>query len=149
MGDGPEQAAIVADLARKKLTDAAHLTGSAAPRDIPALLTSMDAAVAPYPDAKGFYFSPLKVYEYLASGRAVVASRVGQVAAIVQHEVNGLLCPPGDADALADALHRLHDDPPLRARLGQGARTSALEHQSWEARAATIIALARSHPVEA
>jgi len=43
----------------------------------------------------------------------------------------------------------LHDDPPLRARLGQGARTSALEHQSWEARAATIIALARSHPVEA
>jgi len=149
VGDGPEQAAIVADLARKKLTDAAHLTGSAAPRDIPALLTSMDAAVAPYPDAKRFYFSPLKVYEYLASGRAVVASRVGQVAAMIKHEVNGLLCPPGDAGALADALQRLHDDPPLRARLGQGARTSALEHQSWEARAATIIALARSHPVEA
>ena len=149
VGDGPEQAAIVADLARRKLTDAAHLTGSAAPRDVPGLLTSMDAAVAPYPDAKRFYFSPLKVYEYLASGRAVVASRVGQVAAIIQHEVNGLLCPPGDAGALADALQRLHNDPPLVARLGQAARTSALEHQSWEARAATIIALARSHPVEA
>src|SRR6266851_2656454 len=104
VGDGPERAAIVADLARKKLTAAAHLTGSAAPRDVPALLTSMDAAVAPYADAKRFYFSPLKVYEYLASGRAVVASRVGQVAAIIQHEVNGLLCPPGDAGALADAL---------------------------------------------
>jgi len=149
VGDGPEQAAIVADLARKKLTDAAHLTGSAAPRDVPALLTSMDAAVAPYPDAKRFYFSPLKVYEYLASGRAVVASRVGQVAAIIEHEVNGLLCPPGDAGALADALQRLHDDPALVPRLGQAARTRVLEHQSWEARAATIIALARSHPVEA
>src|SRR5437667_312463 len=149
VGDGPEQAAIVADLARRKLTDAAHLTGSAAPRDIPGLLTAMDAAVAPYPDAKQFYFSPLKVYEYLASGRAVVASRVGQVAAIIQHEVNGLLCPPGDAGVLADALHRLYDDPPLRARLGQAARAGVLQHQSWAARAATIIALARSHPVEA
>jgi glycosyltransferase involved in cell wall biosynthesis len=149
VGDGPERAAIVAELARRQLTDAAHLTGSAAPRDVPGLLTSMDAAVAPYPDAKRFYFSPLKVYEYLASGRAVVASRVGQVAAIIQHEVNGLLCPPGDAGALAAALQRLHDDPPLVARLGQAARSSVLAHQSWEARAATIIGLARSHPVEA
>jgi glycosyltransferase involved in cell wall biosynthesis len=107
----------------------------------------MDVAVAPYPDAKRFYFSPLKVYEYLASARAVVASRVGQVAAIIQHEVNGLLCPPGDAASLAAALERLHGDPALRTRLGQAARASVLEHQSWEARAATIIALARAAPI--
>jgi glycosyltransferase involved in cell wall biosynthesis len=144
VGDGPEQAAIRADLARRGLTDAVCFTGSAAPRDVPALVTSMDAAVAPYADAKRFYFSPLKVYEYLASGRAVVASRVGQVAAIIEHEVNGLLCPPGDAAALAAALERVYDDPALRARLGEAARASALEHQSWEARAATILALARA-----
>ncbi|HKA58327.1 MAG TPA: glycosyltransferase family 4 protein [Gemmatimonadales bacterium] len=150
VGDGPEQAEAQADLARRAggLAEAAHFTGSAAARDVPALLTSMDAAVAPYPDAKGFYFSPLKVYEYLASGRAVVASRVGQVAAMIEHEVNGLLCPPGDAAALAAALERLHGDPPLRARLGQAARASALEHQSWEARAATIMVLARVAPAQ-
>ena len=147
VGDGPEQAAIVSDVARRKLSGAVCLTGSAAPREVPALLTSMDVAVAPYPDAKRFYFSPLKVYEYLASARAVVASRVGQVAAIIQHEVNGLLCPPGDAASLAPALERLHGDPVLRTRLGQAARASVLEHQSWEARAATIIALARAAPI--
>ena len=144
VGDGPEQAAIRVDLTRRGLTDVAHLTGSASPGEIPALLTCMDVAVAPYPDARGFYFSPLKVYEYLASGRAVVASRVGQVAAIMRHEVDGLLCPPGDAAALAAALERLHGDPALRARLGEAARANAVAHHSWDARAATIIALARA-----
>jgi glycosyltransferase involved in cell wall biosynthesis len=149
VGDGPEQAAIRVDLAKRGLTKATHLTGSAAPEDVPALLTSMDAAAAPYPDAKGFYFSPLKVYEYLASGRAVAASRVGQLAALVHHEIDGLLCPPGDAVALAAALERLHHDPALRARLGEAARANAVEHHSWDARAATIIALARAQAVEA
>jgi glycosyltransferase involved in cell wall biosynthesis len=149
VGDGPELAAIRVDLAQRGLTNATHLTGSAAPEDVPALLTSMDAAAAPYPDAKGFYFSPLKVYEYLASGRAVVASRVGQVAAIMRHEIDGLLCPPGDAAPLAAALERLHNDPALRARLGAAARANAVEHHSWDARAATIIALARAQAVEA
>jgi glycosyltransferase involved in cell wall biosynthesis len=149
VGDGPEQAAIRVDLAQRGLTKATHFTGSAAPEDVPALLTSMDAGAAPYPDAKGFYFSPLKVYEYLASGRAVVASRVGQVAAIVRHEIDGLLCPPGDAVAFAAALERLHSDPALHARLGEAARANAVEHHSWDARAATIIALARAQAVEA
>ena len=144
VGDGPEQAAIRVELTRRGLAAAAHFTGSAAPEDVPALLTSMDVAVAPYPDARGFYFSPLKVYEYLASGRAVVASRVGQVAELITHEVDGLLCPPGDARRLAAAFERLHGDAALRARLGAAARANAVQHHSWAARAATIIALGRA-----
>ena len=146
VGEGPQQAAIRVELARRGggLAQAVHFTGSAAPGDVPALLTSMDVAVAPYPDAKGFYFSPLKVYEYLASGCAVVASRVGQVAAIIKDEIDGLLCPPGDAAALAAALERLHGDPALCARLGEAGRATAALQHSWAARAATIIALGRA-----
>ena len=72
----------------------------------------MDVAVAPYLPLTPFYFSPLKVFEYLTAGLAVVASRVGQVAAVIEHEVNGLLCPAGVADELATALN--DSDPELR-----------------------------------
>ena len=52
--------------------------GSVDPAEVPGLWPSMDAAVAPYPNLGHFYFSPLKVYEYMAAGRAVVASRIGR-----------------------------------------------------------------------
>src|SRR5256886_16469048 len=96
VGDGPARAAVCADLSARGLNGVVHCTGAVAPREVPGLLTSVDVAVAPYPQATGFYFSPLKVYEYLAAGRAVVASRVGQLETVIRHDVNGLLCPPGD-----------------------------------------------------
>jgi glycosyltransferase involved in cell wall biosynthesis len=142
VGAGPEEAAVRADLATRGLTGAAVLTGAVAPSDVPSFLTSIDAAVAPYPDATGFYFSPLKVYEYMAAGRAVVASRVGQLESLIQHDVTGLLCPPGDVAALAAALERLRRAPELRARLGRAARASVLHGHTWEAVAARVLQLA-------
>src|SRR5262249_57748941 len=83
VGDGPERTRIEADLAARGLLETSHLTGSVAPNQVPGLLASMDAAVAPYPDLSRFYFSPLKVYEYMAAGLPVVASRIGQLAQIL------------------------------------------------------------------
>lgn len=131
VGDGSERETLVAELKARGLTGAAHLTGAVAPEDVPGLLASMDACVAPYADAPGFYFSPLKVYEYMAAGRAVVASRVGQLAELVRDGETGLLCEPGDPVALAAALGALMDDPGLRARLGRAARAHVLEHHTW------------------
>ena len=142
VGDGPERATVEADLAARELTHAALLAGSAAPSEVPALLTSMDVAVAPYPDAGRFYFSPLKVYEYMAAARPVVASRVGQLETVIRDGATGLLCPPGDATALAAALERLRHDPQLRAQLGSAARASVLQGHTWDAIAGRILALA-------
>src|SRR5207245_1792447 len=142
VGDGPARAAVCADLSACGLNGVVHCTGAVAPREVPGLLTSADVAVAPYPQATGFYFSPLKVYEYLAAGRAVVASRVGQLETVIRHDVNGLLCPPGDAGALAAALERLRCEPALRARLGRAARATVLYKHTWDAVAARVLELA-------
>src|SRR6266545_4049455 len=142
VGAGPEDAAVRAALTDRGLALASCLTGAVAPGEVPAFLTSMDAAIAPYPESRGFYFSPLKVYEYMAAGRAVVASGVGQVAAVIRHDVNGLLCPPGDSVALAAALERLQREPELGARLGRAARVCALQRHSWEGVAERVLEVA-------
>ena len=90
-------------LADRGLTNRTELTGAVEPAEIPALLARMDIAVAPYPDLADFYFSPLKVMEYMAAGRAVVASRIGDIDGLIRHGETGLLCAAGDRDALAQA----------------------------------------------
>jgi glycosyltransferase involved in cell wall biosynthesis len=142
VGDGPERSRLEGDLAERGLRESAVFTGSVAPQMIPGLLASMDVAVAPYPRLENFYFSPLKVYEYMAAGLPIVASRVGQLAELLRHEETGLLCAPGDAPALASALERLRGDGDLRKRLGSAARASAFRKHTWAAVARRIINLA-------
>lgn len=142
VGDGPERAALEAALAERGLTAQSELTGAVDPADIPGLLARMDLAVAPYPDIAGFYFSPLKVMEYMAAGRAVVASRIGDIDGLVKHGETGLLCLPGDSVALAEALATLIRNPALRTRLGRAARAHAEAELGWNAVAKRILALA-------
>jgi glycosyltransferase involved in cell wall biosynthesis len=148
VGDGPEQESLLADLSARGLlqTACAHLTGAVAPSQVPGLLASMDVAVAPCPHGASFYFSPLKVYEYMAAGRPVIASRIGQLANLIEDGVNGLLCPAGDPIALAAALNRLRRDPALRARLGRAARAAVLKNHTWDIVARRILDLASLNP---
>lgn len=146
VGDGPERAALEADLAMRGLSGVAHLSGAVPPAAVPGLLSAMDVAVAPYPALPDFYFSPLKVYEYMAAARPVVASRIGQLAELIRDGHTGLLCPPGDAGALAQTIDRLRGDPTLRRRLGQTARAAVLREHTWAAVVRRILALAGSAP---
>ena len=102
---------------------------------------AMDITVAPYLEVPNFYFSPLKLYEYMASGRAVVASDAGEIAALVHDGRSGLVCPPGDVAALGRALLRLAHDAGLRARLGAAARREAERH-TWSENARIVAHLA-------
>lgn len=142
VGDGPERSRLVADLMRRNLQQAAHLTGSVPPDQIPGLLATMDVAVAPYPNQPDFYFSPLKVVEYMAAGLPVVASRLGQLTSWVEDGVTGLLCPPGDETALAAALERLWQSPSLRHHLGRAARQQILADHTWDTVAKKILTIA-------
>src|SRR5262249_4365696 len=142
VGGGPERSHLEAAVAARGLSEAVVFTGAVAPHQIPGLLASMDVAVAPYPKLANFYFSPLKVYEYMAAGLPIVASRIGQLAELLRHEETGLLCPPGDSRALAAALERLHRDLALRKRLGAAARATAFEKHTWDAVARRILRFA-------
>ncbi|BAU63656.1 glycosyltransferase [Stanieria sp. NIES-3757] len=144
VGDSPEREKIEANFSARELQSAVHFTGAVIPEQIPGLLASMNVAVAPYHDHTDFYFSPLKVYEYMAAGLPVVTSSIGQLTELIEDGVNGILCPPGDAGALAKALELIWHSPELARSLGNLARHHVLQNHTWDAIAVQILALANA-----
>lgn len=142
VGDGPERDQLIAQLSARDLLDATHFTGAVDSGEVPGFLASMDIGVAPYSGRPDFYFSPMKLYEYMAAGLPVVASDIGQTAEVIEHEGDGLLCRPDDPVACAASLLRLLADPSLCVRLGAAARQKVLQHHSWDAIAGRILDLA-------
>ncbi|NPV68751.1 MAG: glycosyltransferase [Anaerolineae bacterium] len=118
-----------------------HAPGQIAAAEVPRALAAFDVAVMPFPWTEHFayYASPVKLFEYMASGRPIVATDLPSTAEIVRHEETALLVPPSDVDALAAALARLQDDPPLRTCLAENARRLVFERYTWAARAAQIL----------
>lgn len=133
VGDGPERGALEQDLQNRGAAGSAHFTGAVPHDEVPGLLASMDVAVAPYPKLSSFYFSPLKIYEYMAAGIPIVASRTGQVQQIVKHGVTGLLYEPDDIPGLCNALGLLRRDPQLRRQLGKAGRAWVMRGHGWDA----------------
>lgn len=117
-----------------RIDDSVSFTGMAEYEAAPKYLSQCDALVAPYPALDEFYFSPLKVFEYMAAGKAIVASDIGQISETLRHEETALLAAPGDKRALAAALKRLKSSPDLRRRLGEAARREALSMHTWDKR---------------
>jgi glycosyltransferase involved in cell wall biosynthesis len=149
IGDGPERPALEARATGLGIDERVTWLGAIEPAAVPALLAGIDIAVAPYPPLPDFYFSPLKVFEYMASGAAVVASRAGTLSQLVRHEVEGLLYEPGDLEGLAQALQRLVDDAPLRCSLGAEGRATVRERHTWRGVARRILSLGARVPAEA
>ncbi len=138
VGGGPEYERLEAKAEELGIRWAVELTGPVDHATVPLHLGRMDLATAPYPDLPDFYFSPLKLFEYLAAGVPVVASRVGQVAEIVEDGVSGVLCPPGDHQALADAIFELRRAPDRRQALGEAGRALAVRRHTWDRVASAI-----------
>lgn len=143
VGDGPQREALQERCARWGIEDAVELVGAVRPEDVVAHLHRMDVGCAPYEDLDDFYFSPLKVYEYLAAGLPVVASRVPGMAGLLRGGELGRLVRPGDAEDLAAALVGLAADPAARARAGESARRTAVRAHTWTAVVERVLALAR------
>lgn len=140
VGEGPRKPWIEGYATAAGLADAVTLTGWVGHDGLPGLIARMDVATAPYPAVEGHYFSPLKLYEYLALGRPVVASRIGQTAQVLDGTDAALLIAPGDPGALTDALLRVVQDPALAARLAQNAAIEGRRHD-WADNARAVAAL--------
>jgi glycosyltransferase involved in cell wall biosynthesis len=142
VGEGPARQAVELAIAKNELQDIAILTGNVPHADVPDYLAAMDITVAPYVAVPGFYFSPLKVFEYMAGGRPVVASRLGQIPDILQDGVTGFLHAPGDVNALGSHILALASHSEMRTEMGRRAACHAQAHHSWANVAARITTLA-------
>ena len=135
IGDGPEKSR--AEAAARGL-DRVTFTGAVSHDRMPASLASADIGVAPFdlsahkPLSLGFYWSPLKIFEYMAAGLPVVAPAGDRMSHLVGHEREGLLYSPPSPAALADALARLGSRE-LRQTLGRAGRERAVREYSWKA----------------
>jgi glycosyltransferase involved in cell wall biosynthesis len=83
------------------------------------------------------FTSPLKLFEYMASGRPIVASDLPAMREVLRHEHNALLFEPGNAPALTAAIRRIKEDPDLGARMARQAYADVHAY-TWDARAAAL-----------
>jgi glycosyltransferase involved in cell wall biosynthesis len=138
VGDGPERPRIE-QLARARGVDCV-CTGTVPFAELPPYRAAMDVALVLAERDGAFHYSPLKLAEYLAAGLPVIAPRVGQCRERLRDGVDAILVPPGDADALGEALRRLRDNPAERIALGRRARAVAEDHWSWDQQVRTVVA---------
>jgi glycosyltransferase involved in cell wall biosynthesis len=140
IGDGPERRATEHAAAG---VPAVTFTGALRHDQMPAALAASDIGVAPFDVARhraldlGFYWSPLKVFEYMAAGLPVVAPALPRLTRLVEHGVEGVLYDPADPAGVDQALVSLAD-PVVRRAMGTAARRRVVQDFSWEAHCATL-----------
>ena len=136
VGDGPERAAA---LRLAAAWPGRFIFTGAVPYDhVPGLLAGADVGVAPFNTAPhpalrsaGFFWSPLKIYEYMAAGLPVVTANIYPLNQIIRDGQEGVLFAEGDIPSLASAIARVLGEPATARMLGQRARARVAERYSW------------------
>jgi glycosyltransferase involved in cell wall biosynthesis len=137
VGEGPARPGLAALAASLGVADRVRFTGLVPHADVPATVEKFDIALQP---RVVDYASPLKIFDYMAAGRAIVAPDQPNIREILQHERTALLFDPGRQGAMWAAVARLLADPPLRARLGAAARAELEARDfTWRGNAARIV----------
>jgi len=136
IGDGPERAAVEALATR--WAEHIRFSGAVPYEHVPTLLATATIGVAPFDTSRhpalraaGFFWSPLKVYEYMAAGLPVVTTDLPPLNRIIRAGQEGELFAEGDVAALAQAIERLLCDPARARALGHAARERVVAHYSW------------------
>jgi glycosyltransferase involved in cell wall biosynthesis len=146
IGDGPARADLEAHARTRGVAHLVKVLGVAPRAEVPALLSAADIALQPNVTP---YASPLKLFEYMALGRAIVAPDQPNIREIVSDGAEALLFDPGEPRSLYAAVERLCRDVGLRERLGAAA-SAAIERRGflWESNAQRVVALAQDAPSE-
>ena len=143
MGGTPEDLPRIEMIVTAPGSHRVKLVGYVPPTQVPTYLAAADVLTVPN-SAKAavsrYYTSPLKLFEYMASGRPIIASDLPSLREIITHEETALLVPPDDARAFAAAVERLRYDADLARRLAANSLQLVADY-TWDNRAAQIIQL--------
>ncbi len=143
VGDGPELPALRRQAEALGLADGVRATGAVPYPEVPEWMATMDAALAPYAPSAEEYFSPVKLFEYMAMERPVVAAAVEQTLQVIEEGTTGWLYAPGDAAALASRLEWLAVHPREAAAAGEAARLAVMARHTWRHNARQVAQLAQ------
>jgi glycosyltransferase involved in cell wall biosynthesis len=159
VGDGLRLPAVRETVEALGASDRVRFTGLVPQLEAPEYLAASDVLVSPHianADGTAFFGSPTKLFEYMASGKAIVASRLDQIADVLTPSLDAaalpeelpapgepalaILAAPGDDAELAVALRFAIGRPEWRKVLGSNARNEALTHYTWSHHVAAILA---------
>jgi glycosyltransferase involved in cell wall biosynthesis len=142
IGDGPLASQMRTRLEPYARHGSVIFTGAIAHKDVRVYLDAADILVSPHvpmPDGSAFFGSPTKLFEYMAMGKAIVASALDQIADVLEHGRTGFLVKPGDPNELAVAIRRLAANAQVRTELGRNARDAVLACHTWRRNAARVL----------
>lgn len=131
VGGGKNQEIVESTFPPEWIGKRVFLTGTVSYSEVPQYLNLMDVVLVPYPKREFWYPSSMKLFEYMACQKAIVASSVPQVDQVIQDHVNGLLYPPEDFRTMEEKLLQCIESPSLRKWLGANARRALLSNYTW------------------
>jgi len=156
IGDGSLRTACQSLADELGVSSRVEWTGALPHCDALQLLFRCDLLASPHTPLPGqeFFGSPTKIFEYMALGRPIVASALGQIAEVLEDGRTARLVPPGDVQALANAVVELLKRADRGAALGRAAQSEARRRHTWEHRAVDVLnalqgAVTTSTPVAA
>lgn len=150
IGGGSLRTEVERVLSEASASDKVIFAGTIAHCRVPAILDACDVLASPHvplADGSAFFGSPTKLFEYMAMGKGIVASRLGQIGDVLEEGKTALLVEPGNSRELSDAIQRLAASRELREMLGASARTAAIARHTWAHNAARVLNAYRSFGV--
>jgi glycosyltransferase involved in cell wall biosynthesis len=143
VGGGPLLAEIRSALSNYERNGRVIFTGLIPHSEVPAHIDACDILVSPHvrmPDGSAFFGSPTKLFEYMAMGKAIVASALDQIADVLEDGRSAMLVSPGSVTETARAIKTLAQNPELRSKLGSTAAEVARQTYTWRANAERLLA---------
>jgi glycosyltransferase involved in cell wall biosynthesis len=142
VGSGSLHGEVERLLTAERASGKVIFTGAVAHDRVPSLLDACDILIAPHvplADGSDFFGSPTKIFEYMAMGKAIVASRLGQIGEVLSDHETALLVEPGNIEALGGAIADFVRSNELRTRLGANARAVAVNDHTWKINARRVL----------
>ncbi len=131
-GEGQAREKLEKQIKQLGISNHVQFTGYVPHSKIPEFISLADVVVAPYKEVgMAFFNSPIKIFEYLSAGKAIVATKIGQITEILQDQHTALLVTPSRIEELANAIIRLARDEQLRNYLAKNAKIEAQKY-SWD-----------------